>query len=75
MQANLCNPCVRAGPQSNGGEGGILTQSVFLSYHLFSNLHDNRINTGDFCGLDSFNSFNYKLSLGAIISLAMVRWE
>ena len=40
------------------GEGGILTQPLLLSYHLFSNMHENRMNTGDFYHLAFFNSFN-----------------
>jgi len=31
--------------------GGILTRGYRLSYHLFSNMHKRRINTGDFYGL------------------------
>ncbi len=31
--------------------GGILTQSLLPSYHLFSNLHENGMNIGDFYGL------------------------
>jgi hypothetical protein len=42
-----------------GGEGGILTQPLSASYHLFSNLHENRINIGDFYVLACFNSFNH----------------
>jgi len=42
----------------SSGEGGILTQPLFLSYHLFSNMHDTRMNIGDFYGLAFFNSFN-----------------
>ena len=42
----------------SGGEGGILTQLLLPSYHVFSNLHENRINTGDFHGLAFCNSFN-----------------
>jgi hypothetical protein len=26
--------------------------------HVFSNMHENRMNIGDFCGLAFFNSFN-----------------
>jgi len=37
----------------------ILTQPLLPSYHLFSNMHDNRMNIGDFQGLACFNSFNY----------------
>ena len=42
----------------SGGEGGILTQPLLLSYHVFSNFHENRINTSDFYDLAFFNSFN-----------------
>jgi len=38
--------------------GGILTQPLLLSYHLFSKLHENRMNIGDFYYLAFFNSFN-----------------
>ncbi len=38
--------------------GGILTSAYLLSYHVFCNLHETRINTGDFYGLAFFNSFN-----------------
>ncbi len=41
-----------------GGEGGILTLSLWASYHVFSNLHENRMNIGDFYRLSFFNSFN-----------------
>jgi len=33
-----------------GESGGILTQPLLLFYHVFSNLHDNRMNIGDFYG-------------------------
>ena len=42
----------------SGGEGGILTQSLLASYHLFSNMHENRMNIADFYDLACFNSFN-----------------
>ena len=42
----------------NGGEGGILTQPLLVSYHVFNNMHENRMNIGDFHGLACFNSFN-----------------
>jgi hypothetical protein len=48
----------RSWARETGGEGGILTQPLFLSYHLFSNMHDTRMNIGDFYGLAFFNSFN-----------------
>lgn len=38
--------------------GGILTQPLLLSYQLFTNLHENRMNIGDFYDLAYFNSFN-----------------
>jgi len=41
-----------------GESGGILTQSLLPSYHVFSNLRDTRMNIGDFYGLSNFNSFN-----------------
>ncbi len=41
-----------------GGEGGILTQPLLLSYHLFSNMRENRMDTGDFYDFACFNSFN-----------------
>ena len=43
---------------NSGGEGGILTLSRWASYHVFSNLHENPMNIGDFYGLSFFNSFN-----------------
>ena len=42
----------------NGGEGGILTLAYSLSYHVFSNLHETRMNIGDFYAPSLFNSFN-----------------
>jgi hypothetical protein len=42
----------------DGGEGGILTQSLSPSYRLFSNMYENRMNIDDFYGLAYFNSFN-----------------
>jgi hypothetical protein len=42
----------------SGGEAGILTLSLWASYHVFSNLHENRMNIGDFYLLSFFNSFN-----------------
>jgi hypothetical protein len=41
-----------------GGEGGILTQPLSPSYHLFSKIQDTSMNIGDFYGLACFNSFN-----------------
>jgi hypothetical protein len=46
------------------GEGGILTQPLLLSYHLFSNMRENRINIDDFSTLASFNSLSYLNRLG-----------
>jgi len=42
----------------SGGEGGILTQPLLLSYHVFSNMRKNRMNTVDFYDRSFFNSFN-----------------
>lgn len=42
----------------SGGEGGILTQPLSVSYHLFSNMHATRMNIGDFYDLALFNSVN-----------------
>ena len=41
-----------------GGEGGILTQPHLPSYHVFSNMHEHRMDIADFYGLACFNSFN-----------------
>jgi len=41
-----------------GESGGILTQPFLLSFHLFSSMHENRMNIGDFYDLACFNSFN-----------------
>jgi hypothetical protein len=41
-----------------GESGGILTQPLLASYHVFNNMHETRINIGDFYCLASFNSFN-----------------
>ncbi len=40
------------------GYGGILTLAYSLSYHLFSNMHEIRVNIGDFYDFAFFNSFN-----------------
>jgi hypothetical protein len=40
------------------GEGGILTQSLSPSYHVFSNMHENRMDTGDLYDFAFFNCFN-----------------
>jgi len=39
-----------------GGEGGILAQSLSTSCHLFSNMHEKRLNTADFSDFYYFNS-------------------
>ena len=39
-----------------GGEGGILAQSLRPSCHLFSNMHEKRLNTADFSDFYYFNS-------------------
>ena len=36
----------------------ILTQSFSPTYHVFSKMQENRINTGAFYGLAFWNSFN-----------------
>ncbi len=41
-----------------GEIGGILTQPLLLSYHLFSNMHEDRMNTRDFHDLNCCNFFN-----------------
>jgi hypothetical protein len=43
---------------TSGGEGGILTQLLLLSYHLLSNMHEHRMDTGDFYDFASCNSFH-----------------
>jgi hypothetical protein len=53
----------------DGGGGGILTQSLSLSYHLFSNLHETSMNIGDFYGLACFNCLSYFTRLGQISGL------
>src|SRR5229473_3747459 len=55
--------CTR-GTISKNGEGGILTQPLSPSCHVFSNLHDNRINTGAFYDLAYFNCFYCLIRLG-----------
>ena len=37
---------------------GILTYPLLPSYHLFNNMHENRMNIADFYGFAYFNSFN-----------------
>ena len=49
-----------------GENGGILTPALSVSYHLSTNLRENRINTGDFYGLFCFHCFG---RLGPISSL------
>ncbi len=41
-----------------GESGGILTQSLLLSYHVFSKLHEIRINIGYFYDFVCYNFFN-----------------
>src|SRR5260221_7251670 len=48
-----------------GREGGILTPAYSLSYHLFSNMHENRINIGDIYDLAYFNCFHCLIRLGS----------
>jgi len=48
----------KAGKIRYGGEGGILTQSLSASYHLFSDIHDNRMDIGDFYDLAFCSCFN-----------------
>ncbi len=38
--------------------GGILTQSLLSSYHLFSKMHEIRMNIGHFYDLACYNCFN-----------------
>jgi len=38
--------------------GGILTQPLSPSYHVFSNMHEHRMGIGDFYDLAFFKSFN-----------------
>ncbi len=49
--------------------GGILTQPLFLSYHVFSNLREKPMNTGYFSVLACFNCLSYFICLGSISSL------
>ncbi len=51
------------------GYGGILTLAYSLSYHLFSNMHENRMSIGDFYDLASFNCLSYFICLGPISGL------
>src|SRR5260370_39921370 len=43
----------------SGGEGGIVTLASPLSYHFFSNMHENRMNTADFYDFARFNCLSY----------------
>jgi len=54
----LFSPVVSSLLPHEAANAGILTQSLSASYHLFSNLQENRMNIGDFYGLVCFNSFN-----------------
>lgn len=49
--------------------GGILTLALFVSYHAFSNMHENCMNTGDFYDLAYFNCLSYFIRLGQISGL------
>jgi hypothetical protein len=53
----------------SGGEGGILTQSLIASYHLFSNMHEKRMNTDDFPYFYYFNSTKIFIWLVLIFAL------
>lgn len=53
-------------PLEHGGEGGILTQPLSLSYHLFSNMHEIRMDIDDFYDLACINSLSYFICLGPI---------
>jgi hypothetical protein len=44
--------------KGSGGEGGILTWPLSLSYHLFSKMHEISMNTGDFYDLACRNYLN-----------------
>ncbi len=46
--------------------GGILTLAYWLSYHVFSNMRENRMNIGDFHDLACFNCLSYFSHLGPI---------
>jgi hypothetical protein len=50
----------------SGGEGGILTQSLLPSYHLFSDLHENPMDIGYFHDLVYFNCPSCFSRLGPI---------
>jgi hypothetical protein len=43
----------------SGGEGVILTQPLFVSYHVFSNLTEKSMNAADFSAFASFNWLSY----------------
>jgi hypothetical protein len=53
----------------SGGEGGILTQSLRASCNLFSNMHEKRMNTGDFSDFYCFNSIKIFSCLVLILAL------
>lgn len=45
-----------------------------LSYHLFSEMHENRTSIGDFYGLNSFNFVSYFVRLGLPAGLMDICW-
>jgi hypothetical protein len=55
--------------KKDGGEGGILTQSLRASCNLFSNMHEKRMNTGDFSDFYCFNSIKIFSCLVLILAL------
>ncbi len=57
------------GRRFSGGEGGILTYPLSASYYVFSNMHETRMNIGDFYGLAYFNYLSHFIRLGQISSL------
>ena len=54
----LFSPVVSSLLPHEAANAGILTQSLSASYHLFSNLQENRMNIGDFYDLAYCNHFN-----------------
>ena len=52
-----------------GGEGGILTLAAFVILHLFSDMHENRMEIRDFCHLACFNCLSCFVRLGLISAL------
>jgi len=63
MPYNCTLSAVRKGASKDfgialGESGGILTQPVSASYHVFSNMHERRMNIGDFYDLAFPNSLN-----------------